>query len=120
MVSPRPAQVVIDCRAVVDTWHLPVQDQLATGQTYTGIMRSSLRDVNRPTVRAVQWMRSHRPPCPGRSLRTSVDRRGGRPRKGLEYHDDDAFPLGTMCNLAEEVEHCPHTWRHWPGGPDSA
>ena len=53
-------EVAVDCKAVNHVWHLPLQKQLAANHVYAGVLLSSYRDPNRPNVKQVKWVSSHR------------------------------------------------------------
>ena len=59
-VAPRETSLAVDCRAVAHAWHLPLSKQLAANQVYAGVLLSSYRDLNRPNVKKVRWIKSHR------------------------------------------------------------
>ena len=59
-VAPRDTSLVVDCKAVDHVWRLPPQKQLAANQVYAGVLLSSYRDQNRPNVKQVKWVKSHR------------------------------------------------------------
>ena len=59
-VAPRNTSPVVDCKAVDHVWRLPLQKQLAAKHVYAGVLLSSYRDQNRPNVKQVKWVKSHR------------------------------------------------------------
>ena len=53
------ATLYIDCTAVVRTWHLPLEKQLALSQVYAGLMLSSYVGKNHTNIKEVRWIKSH-------------------------------------------------------------
>ena len=111
-VAPRETTLAVDCRAVAHAWRLPLPKQLAANQVYAGVLLSSYRDLNRPNVKKVQWIKSHRP-GPGdlcrRSARDPKERGGRRACKsGSPVPRRRNLEMGeAACQAGENVGDCP-------------
>ena len=95
-VAPRPMTLHSGCRAVVRTWHLPLEKQLAANQMYAGLTLSSCRDEKRANTREVSWTKSHRRASwavskeEAREIRRN-DEVDFLAQEALEIQDDDAW-----------------------------
>ena len=95
-MAPRDTSLVVDCKAVDHVWHLPLQKQLAASQVYAGVLLSSNRDPNRPNVKQVKWVRSHRTLDQATSAeeRQEIQRNDevdALAKAALQCHDDDTW-----------------------------
>ena len=95
-VAPRDTNLAVDCKAVDHVWHVPLQKQLAASQVYAGVLLSSYRDQNRPNVKQVKWVRSHRTFDKATSAeeRQEIQRNDevdALAKAALQCHDDDTW-----------------------------
>ena len=107
-LAPRDTSLAVDCKAVDHVWHLPLQKQLAASQVYVGVLLSSYRDPNRPIVKEVRWVRSHR----ALDQATSAEERQEFQRNdevdalakaALQCHDDDTWEWAKQRARVEET-----------------
>ena len=96
-VAPRNTSLVVDCKAVDHVWRFPLQKQLAANQVYAGVLLSSYRDQNRPNVKQVKWVKSHRTLDQATSAEEKKqeiqrnDEADALAKAALQCHDDDTW-----------------------------
>ena len=101
-------------------WHLPLQKQLAASQVYAGVLLSSYRDPNKPNVKQVKWVRSHRTLDQATSAeeRQEIQRNDevdALAKAALQCHDDESWEWARQTG--KDVDDCPDNWSTltvWP------
>ena len=100
--------LAVDCKAVARLWHLPLQKQLAASQVCAGVLLSNFRDPNRPNVKGVRWVRSHRDLNQATSTEERQEIRrndevDALAKAALQCHDDDTreWAKETACQTGK-------------------
>ena len=107
-VASRDTGLAVDCKAVGRLWHLPLEKQLAASQVCAGVLLSSYRDPNKPNVKGVRWVRSHRDLNQATSAEEKLEIRrndevDALAKAALQCHDDDTreWAKETACQTGK-------------------